>query len=193
MSFEAGGGENVPGIPGACTTRNFTYLLGGPSDEYQTTDFHFVIFCLLVYQNLKNLPLSFVYDASSLVDLFISLTAPLNIQYDTRIIYVFVCIPYRAWYNIKPRLKTSECCVNYWTSQQKRCTWPNDYMSVILFLMFNAFKCGLFSLFEQLKRVLLGDLKRKTRGLLFLFFISVCVYIYQCTTYSNISIKNTKI
>ena len=25
-----GGGENVPGIPGACTTRNFTYLIRGP-------------------------------------------------------------------------------------------------------------------------------------------------------------------
>ena len=25
-----GGGENVPGIPGACTTRNFTYLARGP-------------------------------------------------------------------------------------------------------------------------------------------------------------------
>ena len=24
------GGENVPGIPGACTTRNFTYLVRGP-------------------------------------------------------------------------------------------------------------------------------------------------------------------
>ena len=25
-----GGGENVPGIPGACATRNFTYLVRGP-------------------------------------------------------------------------------------------------------------------------------------------------------------------
>ena len=25
-----GGGENVPGIPGACTTHNFTYLARGP-------------------------------------------------------------------------------------------------------------------------------------------------------------------
>ena len=25
-----GGGENVPGIPGACATRNFTYLARGP-------------------------------------------------------------------------------------------------------------------------------------------------------------------
>ena len=29
VSFEVGGGENVPGIPGACATRNFTYLSRG--------------------------------------------------------------------------------------------------------------------------------------------------------------------
>ena len=28
-SFEVGGGENVPGIPSACTTRNFRYLIRG--------------------------------------------------------------------------------------------------------------------------------------------------------------------
>ena len=27
VSFEVGGGENVPGNPGACATRNFTYLI----------------------------------------------------------------------------------------------------------------------------------------------------------------------
>ena len=30
ISFEVGGGGNVPGIPGACATRNFTYLVRGP-------------------------------------------------------------------------------------------------------------------------------------------------------------------
>ena len=30
VSFEVGGWENVPGIPGACATRNFTYLARGP-------------------------------------------------------------------------------------------------------------------------------------------------------------------
>ena len=30
VSFEVGGGENVPGIPGSCATRNFTYLVRGP-------------------------------------------------------------------------------------------------------------------------------------------------------------------
>ena len=29
-SLTRDGGENVPGIPGACATRNFTYLLRGP-------------------------------------------------------------------------------------------------------------------------------------------------------------------
>ena len=29
-AFEAGGRENDPGIPGACATRNFTYLIRGP-------------------------------------------------------------------------------------------------------------------------------------------------------------------
>ena len=29
-SFGVGGGENIPGIPGACKTRNFTYLVRGP-------------------------------------------------------------------------------------------------------------------------------------------------------------------
>ena len=29
-SLTHGGGENVPGIPGACATRNFTYLVRGP-------------------------------------------------------------------------------------------------------------------------------------------------------------------
>ena len=29
-SLTCGGGENVPGIPGACATRNFTYLVRGP-------------------------------------------------------------------------------------------------------------------------------------------------------------------
>ena len=31
VSFEAGGEENVPSIPGACATRNFTYLVRNPS------------------------------------------------------------------------------------------------------------------------------------------------------------------
>ena len=29
-SLTGGGGENVPGIPGACTTRNFAYLVRSP-------------------------------------------------------------------------------------------------------------------------------------------------------------------
>ena len=30
VSFEVSGGKNVPGIPGACATHNFTYLARGP-------------------------------------------------------------------------------------------------------------------------------------------------------------------
>ena len=30
VSFEVGGGENVPGNPGSCAIRNFTYLVRGP-------------------------------------------------------------------------------------------------------------------------------------------------------------------
>ena len=30
VSFELGGGENIPGIPGACATHDFTYLVRGP-------------------------------------------------------------------------------------------------------------------------------------------------------------------
>ena len=39
-SLTCGGGENIPGIPGACTTRNFAYLVRGPwDDEWQTDSF----------------------------------------------------------------------------------------------------------------------------------------------------------
>ena len=31
-----GGGENVPGIPGACATRNFTYLVRGQFNQHST-------------------------------------------------------------------------------------------------------------------------------------------------------------
>ena len=34
FSFEVGGGENVPGIPGACATCNFTYLVSGPCQDH---------------------------------------------------------------------------------------------------------------------------------------------------------------
>ena len=30
LPWKVGGGENVPGIPSACATRNFTYLVRGP-------------------------------------------------------------------------------------------------------------------------------------------------------------------
>ena len=34
-SLTRGGRENVPGIPGACANRNFTYLVRGPWDKLQ--------------------------------------------------------------------------------------------------------------------------------------------------------------
>ena len=37
-SLIRGGGENVPGIPGAGTTRNFTYLEGGPCQKRMKTE-----------------------------------------------------------------------------------------------------------------------------------------------------------
>ena len=36
-SLTCGGGENVPGIPGACATRNFTYLVRGPRNDLGPT------------------------------------------------------------------------------------------------------------------------------------------------------------
>ena len=38
-SLFRGGGENVPGIPGACTTRNFTHLARGPYHSASTNRF----------------------------------------------------------------------------------------------------------------------------------------------------------
>ena len=40
ISFEVGGGENVPGIPGACATRNFTYLVRGPCNCLHHAQLH---------------------------------------------------------------------------------------------------------------------------------------------------------
>ena len=40
VSFEVGGGENVPGLPGACAIRNFTYLVRGPCHINCITKIH---------------------------------------------------------------------------------------------------------------------------------------------------------
>ena len=37
-----GDGENVPGIPGACATRNFTYLTSGPWPQFNVFLHHFL-------------------------------------------------------------------------------------------------------------------------------------------------------
>ena len=39
VCFEVGGEENVPGIPGACATRNFTYLVRDPLRSCRTGSF----------------------------------------------------------------------------------------------------------------------------------------------------------
>ena len=39
-SLTGGGGENVPGIPGACTTRKFTYLVRGPWPLDDSVEWH---------------------------------------------------------------------------------------------------------------------------------------------------------
>ena len=50
-SLTGGGGENVPGIPGACATRNFAYLIRGPYDKHNiksrgfVTSQHIVVRC----------------------------------------------------------------------------------------------------------------------------------------------------
>ena len=55
-SLTRGGGENVPGIPGACATRNFAYLVRGPCSPDDTPHFivrssHFRrVFCTEVLQ-----------------------------------------------------------------------------------------------------------------------------------------------
>ena len=39
-SLTRGDGKNVPGIPGACATRNFTYLVRGPCNNVQSFFFY---------------------------------------------------------------------------------------------------------------------------------------------------------
>ena len=38
VSFEVGGGKNVPGIPGACAIRNFTHLVKKNSTQLNDND-----------------------------------------------------------------------------------------------------------------------------------------------------------
>ena len=40
VSFEVGRGENVSGIPGACATRNYTYLVRGPRWTHNSWNYH---------------------------------------------------------------------------------------------------------------------------------------------------------
>ena len=45
-SLTRGGGENVPGIPGACATRKFTYLARGP---YYIPYITYTVFCCVLF------------------------------------------------------------------------------------------------------------------------------------------------
>ena len=51
-SLTHGGGENVLGIPGACATRNFTYLARGPCHDVTMTDSHYSHNCKQNYFNI---------------------------------------------------------------------------------------------------------------------------------------------
>ena len=62
-SLTSGGGENVPGIPGACATRNFTYLARGPWSgpiqtpymmEVQITCFCVILVCKVIIISWRN-------------------------------------------------------------------------------------------------------------------------------------------
>ena len=43
-SLTRGREENVPGIPGACATHRFRYLVRGPWDTFECLDFHALIY-----------------------------------------------------------------------------------------------------------------------------------------------------
>ena len=47
-SLTSGGGENVPGIPGACATRNFAYLARGPLQN-NNADYMYIKYSLLMH------------------------------------------------------------------------------------------------------------------------------------------------
>ena len=51
-SLNRGGGENVPGIPGACATHNFRYLARGPCTYSTKPTLHRNIHCWQFQQNM---------------------------------------------------------------------------------------------------------------------------------------------
>ena len=53
VSFEVGGGENVPGIPSTCATRNFTYLVHLLS-LYEEYVYHFMKLLTMFVTSLLN-------------------------------------------------------------------------------------------------------------------------------------------
>ena len=65
-SLTRGGGENVPRIPSACVTHNFTYLARGPLHIYQSTLQCLCIFTQLFPLNATSVSVIFKDDYSAL-------------------------------------------------------------------------------------------------------------------------------
>ena len=65
-SLTRGGGENVPGIPGACTIRNFTYLARGPWDNHMPLLLAWIGFDLIIDEWLQVHPFHKVWRNSSM-------------------------------------------------------------------------------------------------------------------------------
>ena len=76
VSFQFGGGENVPSNPGACATRNFTYLARGTllsklnedevrkQDEYENPMIFcifFTYYCFILYQVISFPVISYIH------------------------------------------------------------------------------------------------------------------------------------
>ena len=76
-SLNRSGGENVPGIPGACATRNFTYLARGPwYNRYNSSDVLLYMDIMVVL--LQTLVLESVWNWNCNHFLFLSIYSSVN-------------------------------------------------------------------------------------------------------------------
>ena len=93
-----GGGENVPGIPGACATCNFTYLGGDPWHSPDLIDDHaFKVDAWKSWQMTPSLCPSMILVNNhnlldSLVDLFQSLST------FTKYPWLMLCVIHQQWW-----------------------------------------------------------------------------------------------
>ena len=80
-SFEIGGRENVPGIPGACATRNFAYLVRGPyPNPYPITSYG--LWDAILDQNITLLHDNETHQMCNMVRvLFLSLICQVSVKY----------------------------------------------------------------------------------------------------------------